>query len=158
MSMSPTESKCASFSGAGAATFSRKARSAAASSAGASSIGPRSPSRRSMGGWSILKWMSLAPSSTARLSMVFRSIGTRTKDRPQAARPLARCVGDRVDGLHGHLLQAAGGAGVAELAEEHLLHRPPRRREADELERRAGEAVEGPLDAPARVRERGDPA
>src|SRR5262245_43427458 len=122
MSMSPAASKCASFSGAGAATCSRQARRAASPSAGAPSIGPRSPSRRSIGGWSILKWMSLAPSSTARLSMLFRSIGTRIRDRLEAAWALARGVGDRVDGLDGHLLQAAGGAGVAELAEEHLFH------------------------------------
>src|SRR5437763_2483640 len=51
-------------------------------SGGCSGSSPSSPSRRTMGGWAILRWMSLAPSSTARARTAFSStkvlIGRRT--------------------------------------------------------------------------------
>src|SRR5438477_4308485 len=169
MSRSPASWSCWIFSGARRPTAASTALSAASSSGGWPSRGPSSPSSRRIGGWPPLRWTSLAPSSTARVSRPFRSMPTRTRDRPRAARALAqgglevaaRVAGtprDRVDQPDRALLEPAGRARVAELSLEQLLDDPKGEREAGKSERRARKAVEGHLRAPAGCRERRDPA
>src|SRR3954447_5112233 len=161
MSRSPASWKCWIFSGARRPTVASTAASAVSSSGGWPSSGPRSPSSRRIGGWPTLRWTSLAPSSTARVSRPFRSMRTRTRDRPEAASALAQgrlevatgvsgALRDRIDERDRALLEPAGGARVPELALEQLLDDPEGERQARERERRAREAVERDLGAPAR--------
>src|SRR5207302_329275 len=169
MSRSPKSWKCWSFSGARLATISRTAASSAWSNVGASCIGIRSPSTRQIGGWPILRWTSVAPSSTARVSRPFKSMRTRTRDRPEGVRALAqrglegaaRVAGasrNRVDEPDRALLEAACGARVPEVSLEHLLEDPERDRQARERVGRSRKALEGQLRSPAGSRERRDAA
>src|SRR5438067_3568981 len=169
MSRSPASWNCWIFSGARRPRVASTALSAVSSSGGWPSSGPSSPSSRRIGGWPTLRWTSLAPSSTARVSRPFRSMRTRTRDRPRAARALAQgglevvpgvagALRDGVDERDRALLEPTGRARVAELSLEQLLDDPEGQREAGKRERRARKAVEGHLRAPAGGRERRDPA
>src|SRR5690242_12809045 len=88
-----------------------------ASSIGAPSSAARPPSRRRTGGRPSLRWMSLAPSSTACLSRPFRST-----EEGSALR--AGGFSDAVDRPDGGLLQAVGLARRSDLPAEELLDRP----------------------------------
>src|SRR6266550_3721403 len=82
MSSSPVSWKAWSFAGVRSPTRASAASRSASVSGGCSGSRPSSPSRRTIGGWATLRWMSLAPSSTARARTAFRStnvlIGRRT--------------------------------------------------------------------------------
>src|SRR2546427_6455283 len=169
MSRSPTSWKCWIFSGARRPTIASTSERAASSSGGCPSSGPRSPSSRRTGGWPTFRWTSLAPSSTARVSRPFRSMRTRTRDRPKTLRALAqggmegaaRVAGsprDRIDEPDRALLETVRRTRVAEVSLKQLLHDPEGQRQARERERRARKAVEGHLRAPAGGGERRDPA
>src|SRR5439155_18726476 len=114
--------------------------------------------------------MSVAPSSTALLSRAFRSMRTRTRDRPlrvfalalsrsglEGPPGVARMARDGVDQPDGALFEPGGGARVAEVALDELLECPEGDREAGESEGGAGEALEGDLCPPAGGGERRDP-
>src|SRR5581483_9704674 len=148
MSRSPLVAKAARRSGERAPTVSRT-RARSASLSGAVSSAARPPSRRRTGGRPSLRWMSLAPSSTARLSRPFRSTGERSALR-------AGGFSDSVDRADGDLLETPRVAGGSDLAPEDSLDRAPRHRKPGEGEGRARETVEGALRAPAGVCERDD--
>src|SRR5437763_1425657 len=148
MSRSPLVSKAARRSGERAPTALRiEARSASLS--GAVSSAARPPSRRRTGGRPSLRWMSLAPSSTACLSRPFRST-----EEGSALR--AGGFSYSVDRPDGDLLETPRLAGGSDLAPADSLARPPRHRQPGEGDGRARATVEGALRAPARVCERND--
>src|SRR4029079_150254 len=91
MSSSPVSWKCESLAGVMSATSARAASSSLSYSGGCSGSRPSSPSRRSTGGWPTLRWVSLAPSSTARLSTAFRSTRRLFGSGPPRLEP--PCVG-----------------------------------------------------------------
>src|SRR5579875_2605001 len=104
----------------------------------------------------VLRWMSLAPRSTARRRSTTRSIAP--KDRRRQAISLGGEPGDGVDRADRGPLDAARRVRVGQLAAQELLERAERDRKPGEPVRRAREALEGPLRAPAGARERRDPA
>src|SRR5919197_2167299 len=73
MSSSPVSWKDWSFAGARSVTTDSAASRSASTRGTWFGSTPSSPSRRSTGGWPTLRWMSLAPCSTARARTAFRS-------------------------------------------------------------------------------------
>src|SRR5437764_7978072 len=73
MSSSPVSWKACSLAGVRSVTTPSAASRSSAVSGGCSGSTPSSPSRRNTGGWATLRWISLAPSSTARAKTAFRS-------------------------------------------------------------------------------------
>src|SRR5512133_1360136 len=126
-----------------------------------SSRGLSAPSRRRIGGRPTFRWMSLAPSSTARLSRELSSMagfhGHRHVSRAALGpgRPGIPCqAGETIDHLHRSSACALGLTGVGDLAQQKLLDHPPGEGKAKEGEHRAWIPVERDLGAPARRGER----
>src|SRR5919201_5084650 len=148
MSSSPVSWNPTSFAGASSVTVASAVSRSLSSRGGNSPSGSSWPSRRSTGGCPILRWMSLAPSSTARRRTELSST------RPTSAR--VRAALSSSEGLHepkrcAHEPVRVGGA--LDLAADELLEERPDERQPRDGEGEPREAVERELRLPRAARQ-----
>src|SRR5690349_11721752 len=148
MSRSPVSPKAASRSGARLPTASSTLSASRSLTTGAPSSGPSEPSRRRIGGTPTFRWMSLAPSSTARLSSTLSSMAGQPVHRHVRALSLG---GSRqaFDELHRRPPRAPGFSRVRYLPEHQLLQDAPGDGYPHDREDRARKPVERLLRTPA---------
>src|SRR5215213_7071050 len=148
MSRSPVEWNASYRSGERLPTISSTDSTSRSVTIGASSSGPSEPSRRRIGGTPTFRWMSLAPSSTARLSRGLSSIADLCLHR-HVRRGSLGGARQHLNRLHRSTAGALGSGGMGDLAEHQLLEHAPRDRQAHDREHRTREAVERALCTPA---------
>src|SRR5256885_3139452 len=155
MSRSPVSWNAARRAGARLPTTSSTASASRSVTSGASSSGPSEPSRRRIGGTPTFRWMSLAPSWTARRSRRLSSI--RTPVHRHARVVSLGGAREGLDGLHRRQSCALRLAGMGDLAEDQLLEHAPCDGQPHDGEDGSREAVERLLCAPAGRRQRVEP-
>src|SRR5215212_3245391 len=162
VSSSPLSRNASSFVAFVAVTLIRIDSRSSSANAGWPSSGLSEPSDRMIGGISILRWMSVAPASTAVLSSVFRSmagpgshrqvqvdsLGGLRSFQPIRAAGVARGAREALDDTERHPDEALRPVGVPARRAKLGLDRTPGERKAGDPVRQARKALERELRPP----------